>query len=65
MSAFFMTNPSTQSNAHGAVGADAGFALSLLRKKCQHFRGKNSIHALAALGRGTRGSSFLHGAGVW
>ena len=60
-----MADLSAQSNALGAVGADAGFALSLRRKKCQHFRGKDSIHAPAALGRGTRGSSLFHGAGVW
>ena len=65
MSAFFMVNLSTQPNALGAVGANASFALSLLGKKCQHFRGKHSIHAPAALGRGTRGSSLFHGAGVW
>ena len=65
MSAFFMANLSEQSNALGAVGANASFALSLRRKKCQHFRGKHSIHAPAALWRGTRGSSLFHGAGVW
>ena len=60
-----MANLSEQSNALGAVGTNASFALSLRRKKCQHFRGKHSIHAPAALGRGTRGSSLFHGAGVW
>ena len=58
-------NSLTQPNALGAVGADASFALSLLRKKCQHFRGKHSIHAPAALWRGTRGSSLFHSAGIW
>ena len=55
----------TEFKAFGTVGADASFALSLRRKKCQHFRGKNSIHAPAALWRGSSGSSLLHGAGVW
>ena len=65
MSAFFMVNLLTQSNALGAVGANACFALSLLRKKCQHFRGKHSIHAPTALGRCTRGPSLFHGASIW
>jgi len=65
MSAFFMVNLSTQPNALGAVGANASFALSLLGKQGQHFRGKHSIHAPAAFWRGSSGSSLFHGAGVW
>jgi hypothetical protein len=56
---------STQSNAFGAVGANASFALSLLRKQGQHFRAKHSIHTPAALGRGSSGSSLFHGASIW
>jgi len=53
------------SNAVGAVSADTGSSLSLLRQESQHFRGKHSIHTPATHWCGSSCSGLFHGASVW